>query len=253
MTIDMPSAIQTDGLRQLWKEAFGDSDAFLDAFFATAFSPERCRCAAEQGKVVGALYWFDATHLGNPVAYLYAVATAGASRGRGICHALMEDTCRYLQKRGYAGTILVPGSEALFRFYEKMGYRVCSYIREFACDATPKAVALQPVDAKEYAARRRQLLPAGGVVQEGENLAFLGTQARLYAGEDLLLAATMQDGMLYAQEFLGDTALCPGILHTLGCARGKFRVPGNEKPFAMYRLLEENGQPAPSYFALAFD
>ena len=30
MTIDSPSANQIPGLRQLWQQAFGDTDAFLD-------------------------------------------------------------------------------------------------------------------------------------------------------------------------------------------------------------------------------
>ena len=44
MTIDKPNADQIAGLRQLWKEAFGDEEAFLDDFFGTGFSPDRCRC-----------------------------------------------------------------------------------------------------------------------------------------------------------------------------------------------------------------
>ena len=31
------------GLRELWKKAFGDTDEFLDLFFSTAYSPDRCR------------------------------------------------------------------------------------------------------------------------------------------------------------------------------------------------------------------
>ena len=38
MRIDHPDLGQIPELRQLWKEAFGDSDAFLDAFFMVAFS-----------------------------------------------------------------------------------------------------------------------------------------------------------------------------------------------------------------------
>ena len=69
MTIDMPKAEQISGLRQLWKEAFGDSDAFLDSFFAIAFSPERCRCVTEDGRPVAALYWFDCGYQGENLAY----------------------------------------------------------------------------------------------------------------------------------------------------------------------------------------
>ena len=47
MTIDFPSHLQISDLRSLWKEAFGDGDVFLDAFFETAFTPRRCRCITE--------------------------------------------------------------------------------------------------------------------------------------------------------------------------------------------------------------
>lgn len=45
-------------LRELWKEAFGDGDRFLDQFFEGPFAPERSRVAVVEGAVSGALYWF---------------------------------------------------------------------------------------------------------------------------------------------------------------------------------------------------
>ena len=59
MTIDRPLPEQLPQLRGLWKEAFGDTDAFLDIFFHRAFSRNRCRCVTLNGQVVAALYWFD--------------------------------------------------------------------------------------------------------------------------------------------------------------------------------------------------
>ena len=88
MTIKRPASLLP--LRELWKEAFGDSDDFLDSFFGAAFSPERCRCAEEEGKLLGALYWFDVQVRQQKYAYLYAIATAKDSRGKGVCHALTE-------------------------------------------------------------------------------------------------------------------------------------------------------------------
>ena len=54
MRIDHPTDAEISGLRQLWKEAFGDTDGFLDAFFSTGFSPERCLYAGEGGTVAAA-------------------------------------------------------------------------------------------------------------------------------------------------------------------------------------------------------
>ena len=120
MTIDSPKIDQLPQLRALWKEAFGDTDAYLDSFFTLGFSPERCRCMTEDGQVSAALYWFDCSCQGARLAYLYAVATAENRRGVGLCRLLMDNTHAHLKKAGYAGAILVPASASLRQMYEKI-------------------------------------------------------------------------------------------------------------------------------------
>lgn len=252
MRIDVPTPGQVPQLRALWKEAFGDTDAFLDSFFSTAFSPRRCRCAAIDGKIAAALYWFDVSWGETPMAYLYAVATAREFRNRGLCRALMGDTLRHLAAQGYAGALLVPQGEDLRQMYGKLGFRDACQIREFVCAAGPEPAPMHRVDGKEYAALRRRYLPEGAAVQEKENLAFLETQAELYAGLRFLLAARREGDCLTGLELLGDAAAAPGILTSLGCSRGSFRTPGTGTPFAMFRGLAEGAQP-PAYFGLAFD
>ena len=48
-----------------------------------------------------------------------------SSRGKGVGLALMEAAHRRLQSEGYSGCILCPADEALFRYYEKLGYTLC--------------------------------------------------------------------------------------------------------------------------------
>ena len=253
MNIDRPTPEQLPALRTLWREAFGDTEEFLDAFTATALSADRCRCAVVDGVVAAALYWFDCSHAGRPVAYIYAVATAKAFRGRGICRQLMDDTHRQLTRMGYEGVILSPATEALFEMYGKMGYRTCSSIRSFVCGAAPEVVQLYRVDKEEYARLRRQLLPEGGVIQERENMDFLAAWADLYAGPGFLLAAIKEDNKLIGLELLGNESLAPAIVEMLGCAEGSFRTPGAGEPFAMYLPLGGSKLAPPTYFGLAFD
>ena len=250
MYIDAPAQAQEGALRRLWKEAFGDGDAFLDAFFTTAFSKDRCLCVTCQGHMAAALYWFDCILAGKKIAYLYGVATAKAFRGQGLCKKLMGKTHDLMQDRGYAATVLVPGQESLFRFYGAMGYRPCSPVGYLQCTAGDAPVALRSIDAQEYGTIRRGLLPPGGVVQEEENLTFLQTQLQLYAGEHFLLSARCESGVVSAMELLGNTAKAPGIVKALGCDRGRFRVLG-KKEYAMYYPFEDIE--APGYFGLAFD
>lgn len=256
MIINAPKKSQIPALRSLWQEAFGDTEDFLDDFWRTAFHADRCRCAVIGREAAAALYWFECLHMERRIAYVYAVATAKAYRGRGVCHKLMENTHRHLSKLGYEGAIVVPGSSELFRFYEGMGYRICSTVRELSCIAAVgdiKDLALRSIGKEEYARLRRQFLPKGGVVQEQENLDFLQTQVQLYAGSGFLLAARKEDDRLFGVEFLGDETKAPGIVSELACKQGTFRVPGEGRPFAMYHSLTNNTQPAPTYFGLAFD
>lgn len=237
-------------LRRLWQHIFGDTDRFLDDFFARAYSPERCRCVYEEDQLAAMLFWFNCAWEGQRIAYLYAVATDEAFRGRGFCKALMADTHSHLKKLGYAGCILVPGEPALFDMYEKMGYRTCGAVTEFTCEAGAP-IPLEPINARYYAALRASCLPEGGVIEEGPVLSLLSTYASFYLSDSSVCAARQENGKLTVYELLGDAADAPGIVAALGCQSGTFRVPGDGRPFAMYYSL--TGSPAPGYFGLALD
>ena len=250
MRIDYPQSNQLSQLRGLWQEAFHDDGAFLDGFFDDVFSPDRCRCISVDGQVAAALYWLDCRAYDRPVAYLYAVATAKRHRGKGLCRALMEDTHLLLKELGYAGCLLVP-EDHLVGMYENFGYHFCSAIREFSCRAGEDPISLRKLTPEEYAAARRQYLPEGGVVQEGENLLFLQKMTDFYAGEELLFCASVTDGECFCPELLGNAAAAPAVLCALGAEKGRFRAPGEGKDFAMFHAL--SGLTPPTYFGLAFD
>ncbi len=237
-------------LKALWAEAFGDSPDFIDSFYATAYSPSRCLCIAEGTEILAAAHWLRCQQGSHQLAYIYAVATAKAHRGRGLCRSLMAAIHQKLAAEGYAGAILVPGDAALSQMYGKLGYQFFGGIREFSCTAGAAPVALRPLNSSEYGRLRRKLLPEGGVVQSGENLRYLAKQAHFAAGEDCLLAYTQENGKCFTLELLGSAQAAPGILCSLGCAEGRFRVPGSS-PFAMYLPLQ--AVDAPTYFGLAFD
>lgn len=253
MIIDKPTRSQIPFLRSIWREAFGDTEEFLDVFERTAFSVDRCRCVTVDGEVVAALYWFDCQYMGRRIAYLYAIATAKAYRGQGICHKLMEDTHRHLEGLGYEGAILVPSKRELFEFYKGIGYLTCSHIREFRCDAAESKIEVREITPCEYAQLRRSFLPSGAVVQENENLEFLQTQAAFYTGDGFLLAARGENDTLCGIELLGDESAAPKIVRALGCTEGSFRTVGTDVPFAMYRPVSESKLSPPTYFGLAFD
>ena len=251
MIIDFPRDEHIPGLKALWKEAFGDTDAFLDSFFSTALSLYRCRCIREGANPIAALYWFDCRWEEKRLAYVYAVATAKSHRGQGLCHQLMDNTQKILLQLGYSGVVLVPAKGDLFDFYKGMGYTCFGGIRQWEA-AAGDPLPLTELSYKEYAAARKSYLPADSVTQEGALLRFLGSYAHFYQGADFLACTAEEDnGALICYELLGNTDSAPGILATLGKPTGTFRTPG-DAPFAMYLSLTDD--PAlPHYFAFALD
>ena len=249
MTIDYPAQSQYPELRQLWQQAFGDTEAFLDGFFATGFSPKRCRCISWNDRCAAALYWFDCRWGEKKLAYVYAVATQEDFRGKGFCRMLMEDTHKLLQAQGYHGAILVPGSRQLFDLYEKLGYRGCCPMEQQAIVAQDAPVAVRALTAEEFAQLRRQRLPENAVVQEGDSLSYLATFAGFYEAQESVFCASLDGDNLLFQEFLGQENMLPGILTALGAKQGVTRRPGGTQNRAMYYPLTED-ETLPGYFGL---
>ena len=252
MNFKHPGNEEIPQLLQLWKEVFGEYDGFWELFRNVAFLPDHCRCITENGQVIAGLYWFDCSCGKDKIAYVYAVVTNPAHRGRGLCRKLMEDVHALLKARGYDSVMLVPADEGLREMYRKLGYEDCTSVGKLSCAAGETAVEIRNVGTEEYAALRRELLPENAVLQEGLQLPFLAAQAQLFAGADFLLAAFLDHDRLHGMELLGKKAAAPGILRALGCETGSFQIPGREIPFAMIHKLSENAV-SPDYFGFSFD
>ena len=252
MIISEPSPSHIPKLRQLLKAAFGDDDDFLDMFYATAYAPNRCRCMIDGEQVPAVLYWFDCTCEDRKLAYIYAVATDPSYRNQGLCRRLMADTHAHLKQLGYAGAMLLPQDPALRQMYGKMGYTPCTTLREMECTAAGEPAPLTELTPEDYAELRKALLPPGSVIQEGENLAYLGGFAKFYQSMDTLAVLFRDAGRIICCELLGDMTKAPAILRAMRAESGIFRGPGAGKDFAMYTSFGPNC-PKPQYFAFAFD
>ena len=252
MNFEHPGDDQVQQLLKLWKAVFGEYDGFWELFLRTAFLPDHCRCITENGQVTAGLYWFDCSCGTDKIAYIYAVVTDPAHRGKGLCRKLMAEVHTLLTRQGYDSVMLVPADEGLREMYRKMGYEDCTAISEITCTAVDVPTEIHSVSPEEYAAIRRSMLPEAGVLQEGNNLTFLAAQTQLFAGDDFLLAAWLDGDTLHGTELLGNTAAAPGILRALGCEKGMFQIPGKDKPFAMIHHLQ-NQAVLPKYFGFSFD
>lgn len=249
MIIKNPESRDISLLRQLWKNAFGDTDAFLDKFFETGFSFDRCRILTVDGNLAAGLYWFDCLWDGKKVAYLYAVATDEAYQNKGLCRALMEDTHRHLKQSGYHGAALVPGNEGLFSLYEKFGYRSFCPMETKKVPGKAAGISLQEIDADTYNALRKSLLPADSLLQEGATLSFLATFAKFYQGDNCLLSAYEENGILHICEYFGQESTLGNIAKATNAEFAVARIPGGNKPTAMY--LDFTGEESlPEYLGI---
>ena len=74
-----------NALKALWREVFGDTDEYIDAFFQNVYQPSMASVIEEDGTVVAAAY---AVPFGA-VRYIFAVATRPEYRGRGYGRAVV--------------------------------------------------------------------------------------------------------------------------------------------------------------------
>lgn len=162
---DMP------GIVALWGEAFGDNQQAVEEFF-TAF-PACISCVAEErGEILAMAHAIPQSLSPDTKAvYVYAVATAKAHRGKGLCRNLMAFLEQDLKARGVEACVLTPANAGLFQFYKNLGYDV-GFFRQH----TPFSGG-RPIPLSEYVRRRKTLLSVPHMVCD-EN--FLSYAQKLY-------------------------------------------------------------------------
>ena len=252
---DLPS------LKSLWQQAFGDSDAEIDAFFSSVYPDAFGFCAEEDGAPVSMLYALPVTlaHGEQSVkaAYLYAVATDEACRGRGICRALMAYAEQQLKKRYISCLLLVPADEQLAQYYEALGYtrQTGCTLRQLRVES-PRGRAL-PISVQDYAGLRETLLFDTPHVRYPKMLLDYEAQRtvlyRLESGCGLGCAAVAKrDDLAIVEELLPDMRMLPALAAELGAAQYIVRTPGTDAMGCMAKWLD-GPEMAPVYLAFPFD
>ena len=236
--IRSPRWEEVPALEEIWREAFPeDTEGEIGDFFALGFAPERSLALYREDRPVSVLYWFDGVWGGSAFAYLYAVATRKAERGRGYSTRLMEAACERLTKSGYDGALLVPAEPGLFRFYGRLGFEACCPKKR---QRISSAVGREPLTPREYETARRAYLRPGDGVLVGPALDYFGAEGEFYESVDGVLALE-------------------GVPETGGPATEGFGgavVPAEEdgpaSPLAMFRALRPGVQ-APERFFMTLE
>ena len=199
MIIKHPQPENIPALTDLWMQAFGDSREFIERFFCTGFSQDRCLLAEEDSQLLAVLYWFDCLWEGKKIAYLYAIATDQNHRGKGICKALMEYTHEQLAAGGYRGALLVPANEGLVKLYGKTGYSVCCPV---STPATEVPANIQEISADAYRALRGAYLPEGAVEHTEAAFSYLSVFTKFYQFPGGICCGYVENDQLQLQELL---------------------------------------------------
>ena len=129
-----------NALKALWREVFGDTDEYIDAFFQNVYQPSMASVIEEDGTVVAAAY---AVPFGA-VRYIFAVATRPEYRGRGYGRAVV------FAAAGGEPAYLCPASATLRCWYAlTMRARTVSYR-----SSVPLPAVRRKITAEEFRARR---------------------------------------------------------------------------------------------------
>jgi GNAT superfamily N-acetyltransferase len=110
----------------LWKDAFGDSDAFMQLYFESVYRDENALVIEKEGKILSALQMlpYSMTFWGKEisVAYISGACTAPSEQGKGLMKQLLQEAFREMQRRNIALTALIPAEKWLFTYYRSQGY-----------------------------------------------------------------------------------------------------------------------------------
>ena len=275
MEIRYPSEREIPSLRKLWKQAFGDTDAYLDLFFTRGFDREKSLCAMDGDQVAAAMYWLDAEYGGKQIAYLYAVATHPAHRGLGLSGRLLAWADDHFRTLNIPAVTTVPATPSLHNFFAANGFRECFCHDELlpTPNAHPLPCTLHPISPAGYSTFREEFLSHSPHIRLPEDaIRYQDGCSRisgggLYAAEApsgrcILCAEGMEDGTLLVKELLGQPSACDeimGELHRiLPGFSGICRRPGSGIPFGMLKWLDKfradvwNWHDS-AYLGLAFD
>ena len=269
-------------LRPLWRECFGDGEAFMRCYEERMFRPERVELALLDGReVVSMLTVLPATlrtadGASIPGGCVYGVATLKAHRGRGVATALLGSALRRLDLSAKCMAV-VPDTPELFDYYSHaMGAQTAFYVRELHLTAedlcAQPSLRLERAAQADYLDLRRHALRGRTFLDwDMEALAFQQAICRMEGGDLYLFpeapgccAAAQRDeeGRLLVCELLGSEELLQGCLAGLlmqaGCREAAVRLPawsgaalgGQVEAFAM---LTGPSIPAEELAYLGFD
>lgn len=151
-------------MKRIWCNVFGDTEDFVDSFFALLPDMGSAVVAEQNGEIVGAAYVLNGMELiGNGIVkpicgYIYAVAVEPESRGGGIGSALVKEAEQLARRRESTVICTLPAEESLYRWYRDLLGFECVLHREKHEVKCSAAEPVMELSSTEYMMWREMLL-----------------------------------------------------------------------------------------------
>lgn len=113
---------------EIWRETFGDSEAFIALYSRTTFDPHRTHLltSADQSCALSHVqylpYRMRYKDSSWRAGYISGAATQSDQRGKGLVQHLMRASHQQMWREGSLCAFLIPAEEWLYKWYQRMGY-----------------------------------------------------------------------------------------------------------------------------------
>ncbi|AVQ96095.1 GNAT family N-acetyltransferase [Ethanoligenens harbinense] len=231
-------------VQKIWKTCFGDADAYIRFFIKTHLPAGRCLVSKEGGRAVAMLFLLPSRCFyggeGRAVQYVYAAATLPEFRRRGLMEGLLAYAHETAVAQGMLFTCLKPASEALYRYYGKLGYHTAFHVthRILPASALDAQFHLSKADADTVFAQRAQTFPVG-LLWGRELFDFVLREWKMAGGESLAFPGgycmACKDGQrVLCKEIVPGgwtlSAVAAALCERYGLPETEFRLPWNGAP-----------------------
>lgn len=128
----------SEAIKNIWRVCFKDREEYIDFFLRSGYDPSKCFVYEIDGSPVSMLHLrygdFVTEENSVPALYIYAAATLPEYQGRGIMRDLISTAGSFAENSGFAFTFLLPASESLYGYYERLGFRTAFEINKVEFD-----------------------------------------------------------------------------------------------------------------------
>lgn len=155
--ISIATGEMTEALREVWRDGFGDDEAYISMFFEGCFQQSKAVCYFLKGKPISVAYLLPAVFVDEegrrqPVYYLYAAATLHSCRRKGYFGRILEWIKRNIKEK----VLLVPAEASLAEYYAKNGFQIWQTERKILLPAQKpdRASHWEEIGVDEYHKKR---------------------------------------------------------------------------------------------------